>query len=290
MSNSLQLILGIIVIIGVIIGFITPLSYIIYNKKTLLIGHGINWKPIIRSVLLLASKGSLIKTENFTLKNKINIIANTYNSAIKINEWRKEFIEVKVFNIEPFPLSNMLDIRSGKPLYSIKYISENNTLVISSHNTYIETYIPEKSLNTLRVTNIYGALSANFSGSLSKNIVVTVKKGGAHLDLRDLRNISININSENSGLDIKLDYGKYSGKSVLRLNALNTLLDIYIVKNVNTKIKIITHMMNSAFNAEYNGKTISKDYVDKGYDNASSKLELITQLNDSDIILVVNDK
>ena len=279
MEELYHSILGGIVIIGIIIGILTPLTLIVLRMP----GNNISLVPLkdldnvfyglnisingisTRSLSLNNTHYKLLSTKNIDIPNTttINIGVHIDNGYVILEKNTANHIVVTVYAKK--------HVDDG---YNVYYDVSSNTVNIDLNNRYVKLVvdIPEKlAINNFSLDMLNGVITIHVS-NVRKFLSMKVDNGVVNADIQDLTATTTSLRMNNGVVNLNLGYEALHGSSSLYIILNNGVLRATIKVPGTTKLEIVPSTTSSVSSITLNGQMIREIYQDPGFANSTSKL------------------
>ena len=279
MEELYHSILGGIVIIGIIIGILTPLTLIVLRMP----GNNISLVPLkdldnvfyglnisingisTRSLSLNNTHYKLLSTKNIDIPNTttINIRVHIDNGYVILEKNTANHIVVTVYAKK--------HVDDG---YNVYYDVSSNTVNIDLNNHYVKLVvgIPDKLvINTFSLDMLNGVITIHVS-KIRKVLSMKIDNGVVNADIQELATTATSLRMNNGVVNINLGYEALHGSSSLYIILNNGVLRATIKVPGTTKLEIVPSTTSSVSSITLNGQMIREIYQDPGFANSTSKL------------------
>jgi DNA-binding transcriptional ArsR family regulator len=220
---------------------------------------------------------SIMKTVTKSIAKSLSAVKTGMDSVKEIILEKKEFKDIKdidelrlSIDASHFKIDNtgeyvMIEY-TRKPSSRVDINREDNRMHITIDNTSGKASIP-LSFKDAEITIDSSSISGRLN--IMNNLKLFSDASNLSLEINELKNSNIHIESDSSNMKINLVFREYSGESsiILRSDSSNIGLNIIIPKNVRVKAS-----MSGGYGYIIANGEKTREYVDPGFDKAESKL------------------
>ena len=262
-------VVGIIVLASMILGLIAPIvAYSVAKPAEV---------PEAMFQFPFTGKLKYVTSKTYSVSEEFEVGLDVGGGGAEILESEKESeVKVEIFEYPAFfPFFRKPAVKE----YNIEFT--DNVLHVTISGYVAKVYVPPKFVKRVSSVISSGGLSVKIDAGNVETCDFKATGGGVELDLSNLGNSTISINISGGGFSGKLSYGDYVGeaKIIIYISGGGGRMDI---ENMGAKVKVDAAISGGGGTVGVNGVTVlslggasvTKTYVDEGFDEATKKLLL----------------
>jgi len=272
MNKNLSLgnILGILILLGIIIGILTPIIAFKYRgSKTYT--SPLEW--LLKLPFINISK-KLVEKYSFSVDEGLNVVVYV-SGGIEITEGTDKKVQVKVYEYTGIPSW----IMGLEKTYNIYYNKTINTLYIDVKGYLIELKLPSNIVHSITLNIKGGGVEIDTSLKNLKEFYAKISGGALKFKFSNLAKSKININISGGALDGELDYTMFKGESYLFLSVSGGVIDLDVRQPRSIKVMVEGNVSGGIASISIGGSHIGNFFKDEGYDVAEGKLHVVYRIS-----------